>query len=112
MHSELDHHGFTSQLIGIARGAGSAAYVGDGANRWPAFHTLDAAVLYRRALESAPAGTRLHGVGDEGIPFRQLTEVIGRHLDVPVVSIDAEDAGRASGRWPTSSCWTTRRRTP
>ena len=92
VHSELDHHGFTSQLIGIARGAGSAAYVGDGSNHWPAFHTLDAAVLYRRALESAPAGTRLHGVGDEGIPFRQIAEVMGRHLDVPVVSIEPEDA--------------------
>ena len=92
VHSELDHHGFTSQLIGIARGAGRAAYVGEGSNRWPAFHTLDAAVLYRRALESAPAGTRLHGVGDEGIPFRQIAEVMGRHLDVPVVSIEPEDA--------------------
>ncbi len=92
VHSTLDHHGFTSQLIGIARGAGGAAYVGDGSNRWPAFHTLDAGLLYRRALESAPAGTRLHGVGDEGIPFRQIAEVIGRHLDVPVVSIEPEDA--------------------
>jgi nucleoside-diphosphate-sugar epimerase len=92
VHSTLDHHGFTSQLIAIARGAGSAAYVGEGSNRWPAFHTLDAAVLYRRALESAPAGTRLHGVGDEGIPFRQIAEVMGRHLDVPVVSIEPEDA--------------------
>ena len=92
VHSTLDHHGFTSQLIGIARGAGSAAYVGEGSNRWPAFHTLDAGVLYRRALESAPAGTRLHGVGDEGIPFRQIAEVMGRHLDVPVVSIEPEDA--------------------
>jgi nucleoside-diphosphate-sugar epimerase len=97
VHSALDHHGFTSQLISIAHGAGSAAYVGDGSNRWPAFHTLDAAVLYRRALESAPAGTRLHGVGDEGIPFRQIAEVMGRHLDVPVVSIDPEDAGPRFG---------------
>ncbi len=92
VHSELDHHGFTHQLIAAARRTGVSAYVGDGANRWPALHTLDAAVLYRRALESAPAGTCLHGVGDEGIPFRQIAEVMGRHLDVPVVSIGAEDA--------------------
>jgi len=66
VHSSLDHHGFLPALIGMARKNGASVYVGDGANRWPAVHTLDAARLYRRAVESAPAGTRLHGVADEG----------------------------------------------
>jgi nucleoside-diphosphate-sugar epimerase len=69
-----------------------SAYVGDGTNRWPATHTLAAAHLYRLALEEAPAGSRLHGVADEGVPFRQIAEVIGRHLHLPVASIAPEDA--------------------
>jgi nucleoside-diphosphate-sugar epimerase len=92
VHSSLDHHGFAHQLIATARTKGVSAYVGDGSNRWPALHTLDAGHLYRLGLESAPAGSRLHGVGDEGVPFRQIAEVIGRHLDLPVVSIDPEGA--------------------
>jgi nucleoside-diphosphate-sugar epimerase len=93
VHSYLDHHGFAHILIGIARASGKAAFIGDGANRWPALHTLDAARLYRLALEAAPAGSRLHGVADEGIAFRDIAEVIGRHLDVPLASISAEEAG-------------------
>ncbi|CAN5802163.1 SDR family oxidoreductase [soil metagenome] len=92
VHSSLDHHGFVPALIAMAREHGVAGYVGDGANRWPAGHTLDAARLYRLALESAPAGTRLHAVADEGVPFRQIAEAIGRHLDLPVASISPEDA--------------------
>lgn len=92
VHSTLDHHGFGPTLISIARTEGAAGYAREGANRWPAVHTLDAARLYRLALESAPAGTRLHGVADEGVPFRDIAATIGKHLDVPTRSIAAEDA--------------------
>jgi nucleoside-diphosphate-sugar epimerase len=92
VHSTLDHHGFAHRLIDIAREKGVSAYIGDGANRWPGVHTLDAARLYRLAVEAAPAGTRLHGVADEGVPFREIAAVIGRHLDLAVVSISAEQA--------------------
>lgn len=93
VHSDLDHHGFAHHLIATARETGKSAYIGDGANRWPGVHTLDAAHLYRLALEKAPAGTRLHGVANEGVPFRDIAAVIGRHLEVPTVSIPAEQAG-------------------
>jgi nucleoside-diphosphate-sugar epimerase len=97
VHSSLDHHGFTHILIGIARQAGESAYVGDGSNRWPSVHTLDAARVYRLALENAPAGRRLHAVADEGIPFRDIAAAIGRGAGVPVTSISAEDAGERFG---------------
>ena len=64
----------------------------DGANRWPGLNTRDAGSLYRLALEKAPAGTRLHGVEGEGVSFREIAEAVGRHLDVPVRSITAEEA--------------------
>ncbi|WP_234535683.1 SDR family oxidoreductase [Streptomyces shenzhenensis] len=92
VHSPLDHNGFIPTLVSIARSKGVSAYVGDGANRWPAVHTLDAARLYRLALESAPAGSRLHAVDDEGITFRQIAEGIGRGLDLPVVSVPPTEA--------------------
>jgi nucleoside-diphosphate-sugar epimerase len=92
VHSPSDLHGFTPTLIAIARVKGISGYVGDGANRWPAVHTLDAARLCRLALEQAPAGSRLHAVADEGVAFREIAEAIGRHLNVPVKSIPAEDA--------------------
>lgn len=92
VHSTLDHHGFGPTLIGIARTTGVAGYVGDGANRWPAVHTLDAARAYRLALEAAPAGARLHAVADDGVPFREIAAVIGRKLGLPTASIAPEDA--------------------
>jgi nucleoside-diphosphate-sugar epimerase len=92
VHSDLDHHGFAPALIGIARSTGVAGYVGDGSNRWPSVDTRDAARLYRLALEAAPAGSRLHAVADEGVPLRDIAEVIARKLDVPTASIAPEDA--------------------
>jgi nucleoside-diphosphate-sugar epimerase len=92
VHSSLDHRGYVPALIGIARAKGSAGYVGDGSNRWPAVHTLDAARLLRLAVEQAPAGSRLHAVADEGVPFREIAGAIGRQLGVPAVSIPPEEA--------------------
>jgi len=91
VHGDGDR-GFTPRLIDIARDKGFAAYVGDGANRWPAVHRLDAARLFRLALEKAPAGSVLHAAGDPGIPFATITATIGRQLDVPATSISAAEA--------------------
>ncbi|HTB09483.1 MAG TPA: SDR family oxidoreductase [Acidimicrobiales bacterium] len=85
-------NGFIASLIGIARDKGASAYVGDGANRWPAVHRLDSARLFRLAVESAPAGSTLHAVGEEGVPIRDVAEVIGRHLDLPLFSVSPDDA--------------------
>jgi nucleoside-diphosphate-sugar epimerase len=79
-------------LVAIARDKGVSGYVGDGTNRWPAVHRLDTAHLFSLAVEKAPAGSTLHAVADEGVPIRAIAEVIGRHLDVPVVSVSPDDA--------------------
>jgi len=90
-HGDGDH-GFIATLVGIARDKGVSGYIGDGSNRWPAVHRLDSAHLFRLALEKAPAGSTLHAVADEGVPIRDIAELIGRHLDLPVVAISPEEA--------------------
>ena len=90
-HGDGDN-GFMKQLVEIARAKGVSAYVGDGANRWPAGHRLDSAVLARLAVENVPAGSTLHAIGEEGIELRAVAEVIGRHLGVPVESVPADGA--------------------
>jgi nucleoside-diphosphate-sugar epimerase len=92
-HSERDRHGFIPILIGIARATGVSGYVADGANHWPAVHTLDLAGLFRLALADAPAGAQLYGAAEPGIPVREIAETIGRRLGLPAVSIPAEQAG-------------------
>jgi nucleoside-diphosphate-sugar epimerase len=91
VHGDGDS-GFMAAIVGIARATGVSGYLGDGANRWPAVHRLDAAHLFRLALEQAPAGSTLHAVADEGVPIHDIAEVIGRHLGVPLASISPEDA--------------------
>jgi nucleoside-diphosphate-sugar epimerase len=84
--------GLISPLVDIARAKGVSAYVGDGRNRWPAGHLLDAVRLYRLVLERAEAGARYHAVGEEGVESREIAEALGRGLKLPVVSISSEEA--------------------
>lgn len=92
VHGRGDARGFVSMLIGIARAKGVSAFVGEGANRWSSVHRRDAAVLFRLAVESAPPGTPVHAVAEEGVWFRDIAEAIGRQLKLPAVSLTAEEA--------------------
>lgn len=107
-------NGFIPMTVAIAREKGLSGYIGDGSNRWPAVHRLDAAQLFRLALEDAPAGSVLHGIAEQAVPIRDVAEVIGRHLNLPVVSLAGQDAadhfgwltGLLGGDFPASSVLT------
>jgi nucleoside-diphosphate-sugar epimerase len=97
VHGTGEEHGFVRRLIDIAHAKGISAYVGEGHNCWPSVHRLDAAHLFRLALEKAPAGSRLHAVADEGVQLRDIATIIGQHLNLPIVSISAEEAAKHFG---------------
>jgi nucleoside-diphosphate-sugar epimerase len=89
--------GLVTCAIAVAREKGVSAYVGDGLNRWAAVHVLDTARLYRLAIEKQEAGARYHAIAEEGVPFREIGEAIGRGMNVPVVSISLEEAAAHFG---------------
>jgi len=97
VHGEGDLHGFIPTLVNIARQKGVVAYIGDGQNRWNAVHRLDAVHLFRLALEKGETEMRYHAVDDEGITLKAISEVIGRHLNLPVISIAPEEAAAHFG---------------
>jgi nucleoside-diphosphate-sugar epimerase len=110
VHARGERCGFASTLVEFARRTGVSGYVGDGTQRWPAVHRIDAARLFRLVLERADAGTVVHAVGDEGDPMRSIAEVIGRVLGLPVQAVPAETFGILGNLFardqPSSSAWT------
>jgi nucleoside-diphosphate-sugar epimerase len=96
VHGKGDH-GFVKRLIDIARERGVSGYIGDGTSRWNAVHRLDAALLFRLAIEKAPAGSVLHAVADEGVPTRKIADIIGAKLGLPVESVPPEAAAAHFG---------------
>jgi nucleoside-diphosphate-sugar epimerase len=93
VHARGERYGFASLLIEAARRTGVSGYVGDGSQRWPAVHRLDAARLFRLVLEQAPPGTVTHAVADEGDAVQAIAEIIGRELDLPAAAVPAESFG-------------------
>jgi len=111
---KADRRGFVPRLVSIARDKGVSAYVGDGANRWTGTHRLDAAVLFRLALEQAKPGATFHGVADEGDPLRRVAQVIGNGLGLPTTSVSDEEAADHFGHmvlFVTLDDWTSSEQT-
>lgn len=114
VHGKGETHGFVPWLAGVARERGVSAYVGDGQNRWPSVHRMDAARVYRLALERGARGEAYHAVAEEGVPYREIAEAIGRQLGLPTVALPPEQAEAHFGplaTWvandgPASSAWT------